>query len=174
MQRVASPSPGASVSGEASGVGIVGHDGREMEGLARAMQRSTSNTGRLNTIEDHVVRNASNDNSAYEPVKPRRWSKSPVMAPPLHMDRPDEEYTYLKTKLYPHMSFGDISPSRHSRSDFTAKSSTLDQVSTFRPSPSWTFVTRARIPVFSSKPDPRHGPLVLMSLISPVAQLQRF
>ena len=68
---------------------------------------------------------------------------------------------------------GDISPSRHSRSDFTAKSSTLDQVSTLRPSPSWTSVTRARKPVFSNKPDPRHGPLVLMSLPSPVAQLQR-
>ena len=105
MQRVASPSPGASVSGEASGVGIAGHDGREIGGLARAMQRSTSHTGRLNTIEDHVVRRTSNDNSAYEPVKQRRWSKSPVMAPPLYMVRPDGEYTYIKTKLYPHMSF---------------------------------------------------------------------
>jgi len=102
IQRVASSSPGASVSGEASGAGIAGHGGREMGGLARAMQRSTSHTGRLNTIEDHVVMHASHDNSVYEPVKQRRWSKSPVMAPPLEMDRPD---TYIKTKLYPHMSF---------------------------------------------------------------------
>ena len=104
MLKVASSSHGASVSGEASGAVIAGHDGREMGGLARSMQRSTSHTGRLNTI-DHVVMHASHDNSVYEPVKQRRWSKSPVMAPPLQMDRPDGEYTYIKTKLYPHMSF---------------------------------------------------------------------
>jgi hypothetical protein len=105
MQRVANPSPGASVSGAASGAGIAGHDRREMGGLARAMQRSTSHTRRLNTIEDHVVMHASHDNSVYEPVKQRRWGKSPAMAPPLHMDRPDGEFTYIQAKLYPHMSF---------------------------------------------------------------------
>ncbi|KAJ1481800.1 hypothetical protein T484DRAFT_1953558 [Baffinella frigidus] len=101
-QSVTDSSPRGSLSGEASGPAIAGgHGWREMGGL-RAMQRSTSHTRRLNSVDEV---HASHDNSVYAAPVQRCWSKTPVMAPPLRTDRPYEEYTYIKTKLYPHMSF---------------------------------------------------------------------
>jgi hypothetical protein len=79
------------------------------------MRRSTSHTRRLGNIgvsRDHHDVHAAHDDSAYEAVQQREslqdmhWSLEPVTSPPpLRTDRPDGEYTYIKTKLYPHLSF---------------------------------------------------------------------
>ncbi|KAJ1485244.1 hypothetical protein T484DRAFT_1892916 [Baffinella frigidus] len=59
--------------------------------------------------DDHplVAMHAVQDSSVYEPVQQRvrRWNATPVMAPPLLTDPPHWERTYIKTKLYPSMSF---------------------------------------------------------------------
>ncbi|KAJ1495878.1 hypothetical protein T484DRAFT_1760791 [Baffinella frigidus] len=99
------PLPGSSPRGSP---GIA--DGREMVECILAIQRSTSHSRRLSYIgdrQDHHVVHAAHDDSVYEAVQPRRrWSPEPVTSPPpLLTDRPDGEHTYIKTKLYPHLSF---------------------------------------------------------------------
>jgi len=84
-------------------------EGREMVGRILAMQRSTSHMRRLSNIGDrqdqHCV-HAAHDDSVYEALQPRRrWSLEPVTSPPPLRDGPDGEHIYIKTKLYPHLSF---------------------------------------------------------------------
>jgi len=92
-----------------SGPGIAGgHDGREMGRGGYAMQRSTAQSRSLSKIgekEHHF--HAAQDTSVYAPVhqRVRRWCATPVTAPPLVTDPPHWEHTYIKTKLYPSLSF---------------------------------------------------------------------
>ena len=91
-----------------SGPGIAGgHDGREM---GCPMRRSTSQSRSLSKLgeeENHL--HAAQDTSVYEPVhqRVRRWCATPVTAPPLLTDPPHPhwEHMYIKTKLYPSLSF---------------------------------------------------------------------
>jgi hypothetical protein len=72
------------------------------------MQRSTSHSQRLGYIGDNHIVHAARGDSVYEAVQQRgrRWSPEPVTSPPpLLSDRPHGEHTYIKTKLYPHVSF---------------------------------------------------------------------
>jgi hypothetical protein len=103
------PWPGSSPRGSPGIPG--GSDVLETPGCILApMQRSTTHSRRLSYIgdrQDHHDVHAAHDDSVYEALQPRRrWSPEPVTSPPpLRTYRPDEEYTYIKTKLYPHLSF---------------------------------------------------------------------
>ena len=95
------------------GPGIAGgHDVREMGRGTCAMRRSTSQSRDLSKIGEEennfpVTVHAVQDTSVYEPVhqRVRRWCATPVTAPPLLNDLPDWEHIYIKTKLYPNLSF---------------------------------------------------------------------
>ena len=85
---------------------------RDMRGGTCALQRPSSQSRRLSNVGEEVNRplanmHAADDTSVYEPVhrRVRRWSATPVMAPPLLTDPPHWERTYIKTKLYPSLSF---------------------------------------------------------------------
>ncbi|KAJ1481569.1 hypothetical protein T484DRAFT_1954125 [Baffinella frigidus] len=105
-----------SVSSPRISPGIAGgRDGRGMAECILAMERSTSHSRRLNGIGDrhHHAVHAAHDGTVYEPggyarKRDLHWSPKPVTCPPpLRTDVPDGEhtYTYIKTKLYPHLSF---------------------------------------------------------------------
>ena len=85
---------------------------REKWGGTCALQRPSSQSRRLSNIgeEDNyppVTMHAAQDTLVHKPVqrRVRRWSATPVMAPPLLTDPPHWERTYIKTKLYPSLSF---------------------------------------------------------------------
>jgi hypothetical protein len=107
--RCASDDSSVLSPGNPPGPGVEGvHDARKTLLFFPPMRPSPSFSRRLDYIGDTKDNHAAHENSVYAAVhqRTRRWSLEPVTSPPpLLSDRPHGEHTYIKTKLYPHVSF---------------------------------------------------------------------
>jgi hypothetical protein len=101
--------PGSISSGEeVSSLDWVSRKGDVEVRTAHGLKRSTSRSSKLCSMVVNERDNlAACVAEVYQPVvqRSRRWSRWPVDTPPLEWDRQDGEFTYLQTKLYPHLSF---------------------------------------------------------------------